>query len=1491
MQSALWLPAVAGIPTEACLLKALGTVKTTIAWGCHLLCPWVQCYECGLASACRAVAKLLTSAPPKDPMTFRPPRIVSRLGFLSASLVLTLSACTESKGKAAQQPSGAAGKPEFSGQAPRHVLVQLSERPTAAEFHAVMQEAAYFPTPQNANTAATEAAVAQLNWVDSEQSAFSSRMTVAGLPNTKEVYRMQRIFNGIVYATDSAGMAQLQRMPGVRAVYDMPIHELDNAYEVPFVGAQALWAAGVPLTGKGIKVGIIDTGIDYTHADFGGAGTVAAYEANNPSLVESKSFPTKKVIGGYDFAGANYGAGSAATATPTPDDDPLDVNGHGTHVAGTAAGLGVNADGTTYVGSYNASLDTTKMRIGPGSAPEAELIALKVFGDNGGSTALSALAIEYATDPNQDGNFDDRFDVVNLSLGSTFGSPNDASALFYTNAVNAGVVVVASAGNSNDIYFATGSPGATAAVISVAASNVGFYASGLRVNSPAPLAGVKPAGTPVVLADGGTSFGATDFNVSGDVVVASPIDACAPPDGGPGIVNAAAMAGKIALISRGTCSFAPKAYEAQKAGATGVIIVNNVAGEAPGMGAAPTPMPVTLPVRSLAQSDGVAIRDAVNAGTVVNVTLDSAIKDFQDKARGDTVASFSSRGPVRLLGQPMLKPDVAAPGVGVVSAGVGTGSQSENFSGTSMASPLTAGVMALLRQANPKWTPQELKALLMNTAGNTLYDVGTPPRRAISPTRAGAGRIDAVAANLSKVIAYDKAAPERVSLSFATLEAATPVTETKTIELTNKGGTPVTYAVTIVPAVAPPGVTVTAPAAEVTVAAEAKAEVVISLAADPQAMVRQRDATVVATTTSPLGNLPRNWLSETSGYVVFTPSGANAGPVLRVPYFGAPIPASKLTAEGPLAPTAQAGTIDVTLSGSGVDTRALGAAPNGVVSLSTPFELAYASPRNAPVTGPVPRELPVAELDNANLRYVGITSNLADGRTLDNGNLYFAINTWAPWGTPTEVEFNVQVRKAGATTWEFQVFNRDPARFATPPSNSDSQYVYVRNVATGSVAASPAPLNGVTPATVFVPTFYSDTMVLPVALSRLGLTAGSSTIEYQVRAIARQFGIVDVSPVLKYDPAAAAFSSNVDTAVLPAGSLPVRLGAPGTVAVSYNLDRAKATQTGALLMVHHHNVTGARAQMVGVTGLTCASNEQCGAATPVCDVLSGACVGCASNNDCARGICDVYGTRTCKPADCRDTNGPKCERNYTCSLDNGTCEADQALISVVEIAANTQCPAAGGLQVNTGFDNDRNGRLDREEITSTNYVCNGSSTNVVPEPAGANCASGGVRVAVPGAKAGAADSAPVYVCNGAKGDSAKVTAEPAGTNCATGGIKVQVGDGQPTYVCNGASATVTPEAAGMNCASGGLAVSVAGSAPVYVCNGASGQSAKVTAEPAGSNCSNGGVKIQVGSEPPAYACNGEPAQPPATGNCSSTNGTASALWLLAVAGLMLRRRR
>ncbi|MBU1124385.1 S8 family serine peptidase [Patescibacteria group bacterium] len=169
------------------------------------------------------------------------------------------------------------------------------------------------------------------------------------------------------------------------------------------------------LTGKGVTIGIIDTGVDYTHEDLGGCFG-----------------PECKVIDGFDFVNG--------------DNDPMDDHGHGTHVAATAAGNGVLK----------------------GVAPDADVISYKVLDQYGGGWGYDIIAaIDRSVDPNQDGDLSDHLDIISLSLGG-WGNPDDDMSLAIDNAVELGVIVVIAAGN--DYGEGTiGSPGTARKAITVGA--------------------------------------------------------------------------------------------------------------------------------------------------------------------------------------------------------------------------------------------------------------------------------------------------------------------------------------------------------------------------------------------------------------------------------------------------------------------------------------------------------------------------------------------------------------------------------------------------------------------------------------------------------------------------------------------------------------------------------------------------------------------------------------------------------------------------------------------------------------------------------------------------------------------------------------------------------------------------------------------------------------------------------------------------------------
>ena len=214
----------------------------------------------------------------------------------------------------------------------------------------------------------------------------------------------QLAYNGIKVRIDRKQLAKLSTLNGVTAVRGLSKVIPDNVKGVPLIGAPAVWGGLPGLHGENIKVAVIDTGIDFTHANFAGPGTVAAFEAADavdtlpPMAVHGWGL---RVKGGIDLVGDDYNADDTDPAyqpVPHPDPNPLDCNGHGSHVAGTAAGSGVTAAGATYTGAYNATtISGNSWRIGPGVAPKADIYGVRVFGCEG-STDVTVDAIEWAVD-------------------------------------------------------------------------------------------------------------------------------------------------------------------------------------------------------------------------------------------------------------------------------------------------------------------------------------------------------------------------------------------------------------------------------------------------------------------------------------------------------------------------------------------------------------------------------------------------------------------------------------------------------------------------------------------------------------------------------------------------------------------------------------------------------------------------------------------------------------------------------------------------------------------------------------------------------------------------------------------------------------------------------------------------------------------------------------------------------------------------------------
>jgi minor extracellular serine protease Vpr len=672
-----------------------------------------------------------------------------------------------------------------------------------------------------------------------QQAAVESRITALG---GVVQARFRDAYNGLRIQISSNQIGALQILPGVVRVHRPQVFSPNNVNGVQRVSAPGAWTsfAGVDgFRGEGIKVAVIDSGIDYTHADFGGPGTPEAFNeafAASAAPANPEYFGDKapKVKGGHDFAGDTYDANDPASA-PQPDENPLDCGGHGSHVAGTVAGFGLLADGSRFNGPYNdATYTSNSFLIGPGVAPKADLYALRVFGCSG-STNLVVDALDWAVAHDMD--------VVNMSLGSNFGSASDPSAVATDNAVRAGIVVVASAGNAGPVSYITGSPATSSLGISVAAQDPtpAFPSVSLAPSSGAPITTINANGAAV----GPTSLQVKVLrDAAGNIRLG-----CSPAD----YVD---VSGKLVVTKRGTCARTSRAIYGQAAGAAAVLMVNTSNALPPFEGAITQNfdtgefVTVTIPFLGTSLANEAAIK-ALDGQTLTLTSGGIANPGF------NTLASFSSLGP--RLADGHLKPDVTAPGVSIHSVAVGSGSGGAVFSGTSMAAPHTAGLAALVRQAHPRWSAGQIKNAIINTSSPGGV-VNYPTRRA------GAGIVNAIAAVRTSAFAWADA--EEIHLNLGILEQKVDYVQTKTIRVRNRGTAPVSFNLTAERPQGSPHNVLLNPSS-ITVPANNTFTINVTVSID--------------TATSGDSSAYR----EAAGVVVLTPTGGtNGGATLNVPYYG-----------------------------------------------------------------------------------------------------------------------------------------------------------------------------------------------------------------------------------------------------------------------------------------------------------------------------------------------------------------------------------------------------------------------------------------------------------------------------------------------------------------------------------------------------------------------------------------------------------------------------
>ncbi|KAF9362126.1 hypothetical protein BGX26_000014 [Mortierella sp. AD094] len=633
----------------------------------------------------------------------------------------------------------------------------------------------------------------------------------------------------------------LNQIPGIKLVEPVVIHDRpDFIKELPiqnfaakdprtktyaihdFTGIKEVHES-LKLFGNGIKIGIIDSGVDYHHPALGGCFG-----------------PGCKVAYGADFVGDDGNS---------PDDDPMtDCDGHGTHVAGIIA-----ANDTSFLGV----------------APQATLGAYRVFGCKGGtSNDLIMKALLCASS--------DGMQVINLSLGGPGGWRQDREARLADALAKNGTIIVAAMGNEGQMRpFESSSPGVAESVITVASTENDFRNNMYFTVDPSVLknkvvddanteSGNKDQPRPILyVGDVDMDFANTTLvqiapGTSGSVKE----DACKP--------ITKNLQGKIALIRRGDCLFKIKIANAAMANATGVIVMDNVASN----GLTADTEGSTIKVRTITLDDGEYLLRTIKSENKEEEGIKLLGGDGPKKVfnpNGGFLSVFSCMGPDSELNS---KPDIAAPGGQIWSTfPVKLGSYA-SLSGTSMATPYVVGCVALYLEGLPNAdrSANGIKTALQNNGQPRMQQTGF--KGYASVTQQGAGLLNMMDVLKAQVIIT----PSRLSLNdTANMKANQKFT------ITNNGKAPVQYSVDILLAAGllPFDKSMMVEKNPQTVAAEASVKIAQSIVT----VAPGSSATVDLTFTGPDTD-PSKYVIY-SGYVRFTPKEATSeSPVMHVPYMG-----------------------------------------------------------------------------------------------------------------------------------------------------------------------------------------------------------------------------------------------------------------------------------------------------------------------------------------------------------------------------------------------------------------------------------------------------------------------------------------------------------------------------------------------------------------------------------------------------------------------------
>jgi minor extracellular serine protease Vpr len=624
-----------------------------------------------------------------------------------------------------------------------------------------------------------------LNMQDAvRREAVSRRLQVAGSVET--------VLNAVFVVASPAQLGDMQSIPGVKAVIPMRQGKADMNRATQLINAPAAWAAvgGQTNGGAGIKVAIFDSGIDQTHPAFNDAGYTApaGFPKCTDGHPEDCAYTNKKVIVARSYVRQIANADGKSAASSRPDDfSPRDHDGHGTGVASVVAG-NVNTGAVTF----------------SGVAPKAFLGSYKIYGspwvNDYFTEDVLIKAVEDAVKDGMDvGNFSSHLVAVTgpfdtgAACGRAADMPCDPAAVAFDNAVKAGMVMVASAGNNGadgsniPTFNSIGSPANVPSVIAVGATtNSHYFTEAVSVSG-------GPANLRAIVANAGDDPYQPYWAESAPLIDSAALGdqyACS-------ALPAGSLAHSFVLVQRGplpstsSCPFSDKVGNATDAGAVGVVIYN--------YNSSTLPFPGNLagygvPIAMISNADGLALKSYLGSHAGAVVIIDPSGIEQDDSANSNLLTYYSSVGPT--LGDAALKPDLVAPGSSIYMAAQTYDRLGLEFSasgymandGTSFSAPLVAGAAALVKQKHPTWTPAQMRSALINTASQdiTTDDSGS----AIDTEWIGAGKLDAGAAVNAAILANP------TSVSFGVVAAA--ASPAKTITLTNTGSASVTLAVAVV---------------------------------------------------------------------------------------------------------------------------------------------------------------------------------------------------------------------------------------------------------------------------------------------------------------------------------------------------------------------------------------------------------------------------------------------------------------------------------------------------------------------------------------------------------------------------------------------------------------------------------------------------------------------------------------------------------------------